>query len=72
MNWSSIPTYALALAWPLFAAGAVLLLFAWYWWRTRFERGNGRPAVPCKVCGRMFQRGLPLHWHVTHHHNGGV
>jgi hypothetical protein len=54
-------------AWPIFLGAFVLFIWAQHRWATRFERGNGRPAVACAICGRKYQRGLPLEWHMNQH-----
>ena len=59
-------------AFPLVVAAAGLFAFAGWRWRTRFERGNGRPAAHCPYCGEAHQRGLPMQWHVEHRHLKGT
>lgn len=55
-------------AMPVFIVAVFLILHARWRYRTRFERGNGRPAVPCRICGKKHQRGLPLQLHMDKDH----
>lgn len=53
---------------PIFLIAVCILIQARRRWKGRFQRGNGRPAVPCAVCGHRYQRGLPLQWHMDSCH----
>lgn len=53
---------------PVLVVAAFILYHASQRWKGRFERGNGRPAAPCRVCGQMYQRGLPMQQHFDNQH----
>lgn len=60
---------AAAPAAPIFIVAFLIFLHARKRWSGRFDRGNRRPAVACTLCGRKYQRGLPLQFHMDQEHN---